>query len=72
VIVVQTFAIAHPLTFTGAVESGRLDLPLPGGGRTRKRRAVLAEEDPSLARLAEGHADALGVLGEPVAALGAR
>src|SRR6266576_928422 len=48
-----------------AVESGRLNLPLPGGGRTRERWAVLADlagEDLSLARLAEGHADALAIL----------
>jgi alkylation response protein AidB-like acyl-CoA dehydrogenase len=53
--------------FARAVESGRLNLPLPGGGRTRKRWAVLAqlgEEDLCLARLAEGHADALAILAE--------
>ena len=53
--------------FTDAVESGRLNLPLPGGGRTRERWAALAdlaEEDLSLARLAEGHADALAILAE--------
>ena len=53
--------------FAAAVETGRLDLPLPGGGRTRERWAVLADlagEDLSLARLAEGHADALAILAE--------
>ena len=53
--------------FARAVESGRLNLPLPGGGRTRERWAVLAqlaEEDLSLARLAEGHTDALAILAE--------
>ena len=53
--------------FAQAVESGRLNLPLPGGGRTCQRWAVLAhlaEEDLSLARLAEGHADALAILAE--------
>jgi hypothetical protein len=53
--------------FTAAVESGRLDLPQPGGGRTGERWAVLADlatEDLSLARLAEGHADALAILAE--------
>jgi len=53
--------------FAAAVESGRLDLPLPGGGRTRERWAALADlagEDLSLARLAEGHADALAILAE--------
>jgi alkylation response protein AidB-like acyl-CoA dehydrogenase len=49
------------------VESGRLELPLPGSGRTRERWNALAElasEDLSLARLAEGHADALAILAE--------
>ncbi len=53
--------------FAGVVESGRLDLPLPGSGRTRERWEVLAElagEDLSLARLAEGHADAVAILAE--------
>ncbi len=53
--------------FADAVESGRLNLPLPGGGRTRQRWAVLAQlagEDLSLARLAEGHTDALAILAE--------
>jgi len=47
------------LAFVSAVESGRLDLPLPGSGRTGERWAAfadLAEEDLSLARLGEGHA----------------
>ncbi|MBV9794253.1 MAG: acyl-CoA dehydrogenase family protein [Actinobacteria bacterium] len=53
--------------FTAAVEDGRLVLPLPGHGRTRVRWAALAglaESDLSLARLAEGHADALAILDE--------
>ena len=53
--------------FTAAVESGRLDLPLPGSGDTRERFAVfatLAGEDLSLARLSEGHADAVAILAE--------
>jgi alkylation response protein AidB-like acyl-CoA dehydrogenase len=53
--------------FAAAVESGRLDLPFPGGGRTWERFAAfagLAEEDLSLARLGEGHADALAILAE--------
>jgi len=64
--------------FAGAVESGRLNLPLPGGGRTRERWAILADlagEDLSLARLAEGHADALAILaelGEPAPPAGSR
>src|ERR1700693_4689527 len=31
-----------PAAFPHAVRSGRLDLPLPGSGRTRERWAVLA------------------------------
>jgi alkylation response protein AidB-like acyl-CoA dehydrogenase len=53
--------------FVSAVESGRLDLPLPGAGATWARWAVfadLAEEDLSLARLGEGHADAVAILAE--------
>ena len=53
--------------FTAAVESGRLDLPLPGAGATWERWAAfadLAEEDLSLARLGEGHADAVAILAE--------
>jgi alkylation response protein AidB-like acyl-CoA dehydrogenase len=53
--------------FADAVESGRLNLPLPGAGRTRERWAVLAGlagDDLSLARLAEGHADAVAILAE--------
>ena len=53
--------------FTAAVQSGRLNLPLPGHGRTRVRWAALAgiaEHDLSLARLAEGHADAIAILDE--------
>jgi len=53
--------------FADAVQSGRLNLPLPGAGRTRERWAVLADlagDDLSLARLAEGHADAVAILAE--------
>ncbi|HWG01737.1 MAG TPA: acyl-CoA dehydrogenase [Trebonia sp.] len=53
--------------FVAAVAAGRLDLPLPGHGRTRERWAAfygLAEEDLSLARLGEGHADAVAILAE--------
>jgi alkylation response protein AidB-like acyl-CoA dehydrogenase len=53
--------------FATAVDSGRLNLPLPGSGATRERWAAfagLAEEDLSLARLAEGHADAVAILAE--------
>ncbi len=53
--------------FRAAVDSGRLDMPLPGSGQTRERwaaLALLAEEDLSLARLSEGHADAVAILAE--------
>jgi len=53
--------------FVSAVESGRLDVPLPGSGATWQRWAAfadLAEEDLSLARLGEGHADAVAILAE--------
>jgi alkylation response protein AidB-like acyl-CoA dehydrogenase len=55
------------LAFVSAVESGRLDVPLPGSGGTRERWAAfadLAEEDLSLVRLGEGHADAVAILAE--------
>ena len=58
---------ATAAAFAYAVRSGRLDLPLPGSGWTRERwaaLAALAEEDLSLARLAEGHADAVAILAE--------
>ncbi|GAA1088245.1 acyl-CoA dehydrogenase family protein [Nocardiopsis metallicus] len=50
-----------------ALGAGELDLPLPGAGRTRERWRCLrrlAERDLSLARLAEGHADAVAILAE--------
>jgi alkylation response protein AidB-like acyl-CoA dehydrogenase len=53
--------------FTATVESGRLDIPLPGSGATRDRWAAFADlagEDLSLARLGEGHADAIAILAE--------
>jgi alkylation response protein AidB-like acyl-CoA dehydrogenase len=53
--------------FRVAAECGRLDLPLPGSGRTWERWmafADLAEDELSLARLAEGHADAVAILAE--------
>lgn len=49
------------------VAEGRLDLPLPGGGATAVRFDALAEVaagDLSLARLAEGHVDAVAILAE--------
>jgi hypothetical protein len=53
--------------FNTAVESGRLDLPLPGSGATLERLSALADlagDDLSLARLGEGHADAVAILAE--------
>ncbi|MET7834666.1 acyl-CoA dehydrogenase family protein [Micromonospora sediminicola] len=53
--------------FRSAVLDGRLDLPLPGGGRTPERwlRFIeLGRVDVALARLGEGHADALAILAE--------
>ena len=53
--------------FAAAVQTGRLDLPVPGSGRTRERWAGLADlaaEDLSLVRLGEGHADAVAILAE--------
>jgi hypothetical protein len=53
--------------FAAAVDDGLLDLPMPGRGRTLARLAALAglgEVDPVLARLGEGHADALAILAE--------
>ncbi len=53
--------------FISAVESGALDVPLPGSGFTKERWgafADLAAEDLSLARLGEGHADAVAILAE--------
>jgi alkylation response protein AidB-like acyl-CoA dehydrogenase len=53
--------------FTQLVESGRLDLPLPGGGSTARRwrmLAAIARADLSAAKLAEAHADADAILDE--------
>lgn len=47
--------------------AGELDLPLPAGGRTARRWAELAawgRRDLVLARLAEGHTDAVAILAE--------
>lgn len=52
--------------FTELVDSG-WSPPLPGGGETGRRWAALAElgaRDLPLARLAEGHADAVAILAE--------
>ncbi|MFC9659438.1 acyl-CoA dehydrogenase [Nocardia sp. NPDC127606] len=52
---------------TTLARSGRLDLPLPGSGRTLERWRALAEiayEDTVLGRLAEAHADAAAIVAE--------
>jgi hypothetical protein len=49
------------------LQVGDLDVPLPGAGSTVRRWAALADwggRDLSLARLAEGHVDALAILAE--------
>jgi hypothetical protein len=49
------------------LRAGELTLPLPGTGHTARRWAALADwggRDLSLARLAEGHVDALAILAE--------
>lgn len=53
--------------FREMVGAGELDLDQPGGGATAKRWTALAQlgrHDPVLARLGEGHADALAILAE--------
>lgn len=53
--------------FTAWVDKHSADLPLPGSGRTGERWAALAavaRDDVALARLAEGHADAVAILAE--------
>ncbi|MCY7344493.1 MAG: acyl-CoA dehydrogenase [Pseudonocardia sp.] len=49
------------------LHTGRLDLPLPGGGATRARWSALASwgrRDLVLARLVEAHTDAVAILAE--------
>ncbi|MEV1021082.1 acyl-CoA dehydrogenase [Streptomyces sp. NPDC050264] len=51
----------------GLIDAGKLEFPLPGSGRTGARLAALqsvAEDDLCLARLVEGHVDALAILAE--------
>jgi alkylation response protein AidB-like acyl-CoA dehydrogenase len=53
--------------FRRLVDDGLADLPFPGGGETSERwkcLQVLGSHDLSLARLTEGHADALAILHE--------
>lgn len=66
--------LACPRTARGVIErlrallsSGELDLPLPGAGGTGSRWARLAwygRQDLVLARLVEGHTDAVAILAE--------
>ncbi len=54
-------------TLAAAVAAGELDLPLPGSGATATRWARLARiarRDLPVARLAEGHADAVAILAD--------
>jgi alkylation response protein AidB-like acyl-CoA dehydrogenase len=60
------FNLAEAL-FVDAASRGRLDLPLPGHGRTADRFRFLAEwgrQDLAFVRLAEGHADAMAIRAE--------
>ena len=53
--------------FAAAVRGGDLDLPLPGRGRTAERLlrlSALGRRDLVLARLGEGHADAIAIRAE--------
>jgi hypothetical protein len=61
----------HGLALVHLVEAGIDQLPLPGSGQTLARWRVLAEvaaHDLSLAKLFEGHTDALAILAETAAA----
>ncbi len=54
-------------TLAGLLHDGSLDLPLPGRGATASRWSALAawgRTDLVLARLAEGHTDAVAILAE--------
>jgi alkylation response protein AidB-like acyl-CoA dehydrogenase len=65
---VETDTGASPETrLAQLVAAGLMSLPLPGDGRTAARFAslrALGRHELSLARLAEGHADALAILAE--------
>jgi alkylation response protein AidB-like acyl-CoA dehydrogenase len=61
----HTRAVAERFALLAA--NGALELPYPGGGETRRRwqaLTALAEQDLALARLAEGHVDALAIVHE--------
>lgn len=58
---------AAAAAFRSALDDRELELPLPGAGDTASRWAALAalgRRDLSLARLAEGHTDAVAILAE--------
>jgi len=60
-------SIADVAIAFGAVTNRLEDVPLPGSGRTWERFAFLAhiaETSPALARLVEGHLDALAIMAE--------
>ena len=60
-------SIAPGALFAWLVDEGKLELPLPGNGETALRFSMLRTlggQDLSLARLAEGHVDALAILEE--------
>jgi hypothetical protein len=60
-------AAKAPLTLGQLVDAGADRLPLPGAGRTRERwqmLALVAAHDLPLAKLYEGHTDALAILAE--------
>lgn len=61
----HTRAVAESFALLAA--DGTLELPYPGEGETRRRwqaLTTLAEQDLALARLAEGHVDALAIVHE--------
>ncbi|WP_224388393.1 acyl-CoA dehydrogenase [Pseudonocardia sp. ICBG1293] len=63
----EPFPAAPGATVAAAVAAGELDLPLPGSGATATRWARLARiarRDLPVARLAEGHADAVAILAD--------
>lgn len=69
--VARTYDFDAPRAVIAAADAlrvrGDLDLPLAGGGHTAARFEALAEiaaTDLSLARIAEGHVDAIAILGE--------
>ncbi|GAA1395507.1 acyl-CoA dehydrogenase family protein [Pseudonocardia kongjuensis] len=61
----EPFPVTAATVLAALVDAGELDLPLPGSGATAQRWARLAglgRRDLSVARLAEGHTDAVAIL----------